>query len=228
MELLQTTSGNERLYPSPTSYIHENHLQLFEFVGKMLGKAVYEVHGCTQRRQPHYTQCVNSSPVCNWGLLAQGIVVDVPFASFFLSQVLGHHHSTFYSSIDELPSLDSEFYKNLTSIKVSQTLWFSFDAFARLPLMDFLFCFFQRYDGDVGDLGLTLSYDEDVMGQVRIDVAELINYSVVIKYSLKEVLVFLQLVCHELIPGGKTMPVTNENKYIIRKILAYLCPLLYR
>jgi len=24
----------------------------------------------------------------------------------------------------------------------------------------------QRYDGDVGDLGLTLSYDEDVMGQV--------------------------------------------------------------
>lgn len=24
----------------------------------------------------------------------------------------------------------------------------------------------QRYDGDVSDLGLTLSYDEDVMGQV--------------------------------------------------------------
>lgn len=85
----QTTSGNERLYPSPTSSLHENHLQLFEFVGKMLGKALYE-----------------------------GIVVDVPFASFFLSQVLGHHHSSFYSSIDELPSLDSEFYKNLTSIKV--------------------------------------------------------------------------------------------------------------
>ncbi|RXM95248.1 Ubiquitin-protein ligase E3B [Acipenser ruthenus] len=89
LNLFRTTSGDERLYPSPTSYIHENHLQLFEFVGKMLGKAIYE-----------------------------GIVVDVPFASFFLSQVLGHHHSTFYSSIDELPSLDSEFYKNLTSIKV--------------------------------------------------------------------------------------------------------------
>lgn len=52
----------------------------------------------------------------------EGIVVDVPFASFFLSQVLGHHHSTFYSSIDELPSLDSEFYKNLTSIKVSASV----------------------------------------------------------------------------------------------------------
>lgn len=46
-------------------------------------------------------------------------MVDVPFASFFLSQLLGHHHSIFYSSVDELPSLDSEFYKNLTSIKVA-------------------------------------------------------------------------------------------------------------
>lgn len=52
----------------------------------------------------------------------EGIVVDVPFAPFFLSQVLGHHHCTFYSSIDELPSLDSEFYKNLTSIKVSASV----------------------------------------------------------------------------------------------------------
>ncbi|OXB62164.1 hypothetical protein ASZ78_015346, partial [Callipepla squamata] len=141
LNLFKTTSGDERLYPSPTSYIHENYLQLFEFVGKMLGKAVYE-----------------------------GIVVDVPFASFFLSQLLGHHHSVFYSSVDELPSLDSEFYKNLTSIK--------------------------RYDGDISDLGLTLSYDEDVMGQ---------------------------LVCHELVPGGKTIPVTNENNDHKYRIKCLLC-----
>nr|XP_020749155.1 ubiquitin-protein ligase E3B-like [Odocoileus virginianus texanus] len=44
LNLFKTTSGDERLYPSPTSYIHENYLQLFEFVGKMLGKAVYEVN----------------------------------------------------------------------------------------------------------------------------------------------------------------------------------------
>lgn len=31
------------LYPSSTSYVQENHLSLFEFVGKMLGKALYEV-----------------------------------------------------------------------------------------------------------------------------------------------------------------------------------------
>lgn len=30
----------------------------------------------------------------------------------------------------------------------------------------FIMIFFQRYDGDVSDLGLTLSYDEEVMGQV--------------------------------------------------------------
>ncbi|KAM4709251.1 ubiquitin-protein ligase E3B isoform 1-T2 [Discoglossus pictus] len=139
LNLFKTTSSGDRLYPSPTSYIHENYLQLFEFVGKMLGKAVYE-----------------------------GIVVDVPFASFFLSQLLGHHHSIFYSSVDELPSLDSEFYKNLTSIK--------------------------RYDGDISDLGLTLSYDEDVMGQ---------------------------LICHELVPGGKSIAVTNENKISYIHLMAH-------
>lgn len=42
LNLFKTTAEN-RLYPSPTSYMQENHLQLFEFVGRMLGKAVYEV-----------------------------------------------------------------------------------------------------------------------------------------------------------------------------------------
>lgn len=42
LNLFKTTS-EQRLYPSPTSFVNENHLQLFEFVGRMLGKAVYEV-----------------------------------------------------------------------------------------------------------------------------------------------------------------------------------------
>ena len=37
---------------------------------------------------------------------------------FFLTQMLGHSHSSTYSSIDELPSLDPELYKNLTYVKV--------------------------------------------------------------------------------------------------------------
>lgn len=54
---LQTTSGDERLYPSPTSYIHENYLQLFEFVGKMLGKAVYEVGTLRPSEQEWKIKC---------------------------------------------------------------------------------------------------------------------------------------------------------------------------
>jgi len=92
-------------------------------------------------------------------VMLQGIVVDVPFASFFLSQLLGQQHQALYSSMDELPSLDRELYRSLTFIK--------------------------HHQGDVQDLDLTFSVDEDCLGQ---------------------------LVTHELVPGGKAIPVTNENK----------------
>ncbi|XP_026282026.1 ubiquitin-protein ligase E3B [Frankliniella occidentalis] len=138
LNLFKATS-EERLYPSPTSYVQENHLQLFEFVGRMLGKAVYE-----------------------------GIVVDVPFASFFLSQVLGHTHQVLYSAMDELPSLDSELYRSLTFIK--------------------------HHNGDVGDLDLTFSVDQDCLGRV---------------------------VTHELVPGGRVIPVTNENKINYIHLMAH-------
>lgn len=36
------STENHLLYPSSTSAVHENHLSLFEFVGKVLGKAVFE------------------------------------------------------------------------------------------------------------------------------------------------------------------------------------------
>ncbi|XP_011888306.1 PREDICTED: ubiquitin-protein ligase E3B [Cercocebus atys] len=165
LNLFKTTSGDERLYPSPTSYIHENYLQLFEFVGKMLGKAVYE-----------------------------GIVVDVPFASFFLSQLLGHHHSVFYSSVDELPSLDSEFYKNLTSIKFMR----KDDSQACAILIPSLSWMFAP-----GPL---------ISGKLYFPIRVLpSNYSHLLP----------QLVCHELIPGGKTIPVTNENKISYIHLMAH-------
>jgi len=124
------TTSEERLYPSPLSNLTDNHLDLFEFVGKMIGKAVYEC-----------------------------IVVDVPFASFFLTQVLGHDHSALYSYLDEMPSSDPELHKNLTYVK--------------------------HYEGDVEDLGLTFSFDQDIMGKI---------------------------VTHELIPGGRSINVTNTNR----------------
>jgi len=124
------STSEERLYPSPLSHITDNHLDLFEFVGKMIGKAVYE-----------------------------GIVVDVPLAPFFLTQVLGHDHSALYSYLDEMPSSDPELHKNLTYVK--------------------------HYEGDVEDLGLTFSFDQDIMGKI---------------------------VTHELIPGGRSINVNNSNR----------------
>lgn len=124
------STSEQRLYPSPTSRLHEDYLSLFNFVGKMLGKAVYE-----------------------------GIVVDVPFASFFLSRVLGQPQSLLYSPIDELPSLDPELYKSLTYIK--------------------------HYEGDVSELELTFSIDQDFMGKIE---------------------------TYELERGGKSIPVTRESR----------------
>ncbi|XP_050304811.1 ubiquitin-protein ligase E3B [Anthonomus grandis grandis] len=110
LNLFKATS-EERLYPSPTSHLQDNHLQLFEFTGKMLGKAVYE-----------------------------GIVVDVPFASFFLSQISGQTSQAVYSYVDELPSLDPALYRSLSYVK--------------------------HYEDDVSELNLTFSVDEDHMGKV--------------------------------------------------------------
>ncbi|KAF6203973.1 hypothetical protein GE061_002311 [Apolygus lucorum] len=138
LNLFKATS-EERLYPSPTSHIQDNHLQLFEFVGRVLGKAVYE-----------------------------GIVVDVPFASFFLSQVLGQTQEALYSCIDELPSLDRDLYRSLTYIKHLET--------------------------DVSDLDLTFSTDHDVMGRV---------------------------VTHELVPGGRMLPVNDHNKINYIHLMAH-------
>ena len=39
---MQTTEAH-KLYPSSTSYLQDNHLNLFEFVGRILAKAIYEV-----------------------------------------------------------------------------------------------------------------------------------------------------------------------------------------
>ena len=62
---------------------------MFECVGKILGKAIYE-----------------------------GILMDVPFASFLLSMMCGRRYMTMYSSLDELSSLDPALDKSLHFVKV--------------------------------------------------------------------------------------------------------------
>ncbi|KAI9206065.1 uncharacterized protein BJ171DRAFT_498568 [Polychytrium aggregatum] len=92
--------------PSATSFVQENHLELLEFVGRVFGKALYE-----------------------------GITLDIPFADFIYSKLLG-----MYNFLDELPSLDPQLYKNLTSLR--------------------------HYEGDCADFGLNFTIDLDVFGKV--------------------------------------------------------------
>ncbi len=47
------TNSQGHLYPSTTSQVHENHLSIFEFVGKVLGKALYEVSLMESHPQYH-------------------------------------------------------------------------------------------------------------------------------------------------------------------------------
>ncbi|KAI9023366.1 hypothetical protein DFJ74DRAFT_668881 [Hyaloraphidium curvatum] len=125
--LFRSIPGTETIVPNPLSgMVHENHLQLFEFLGRILGKALYE-----------------------------GIVIDVPFGLFFYAKVLNR-----FNTFDDLPSLDPDLYKQLTFVK--------------------------HYDGDVADLGLTFSFDEEVFG----------------KYETREIK-----------PGGVAIDVTNDNKF---------------
>ncbi|CAI0467572.1 unnamed protein product [Linum tenue] len=72
------------LYPNPGSgLIHEQHLQFFHFLGSLLAKAMFE-----------------------------GILVDIPFATFFLSKLKQK-----FNYLNDLPSLDPELYRHLIFLK---------------------------------------------------------------------------------------------------------------
>ncbi|XP_057756826.1 E3 ubiquitin-protein ligase UPL6-like isoform X5 [Arachis stenosperma] len=77
-------TADHQLYPNPGSgMIHEQHLQFFHFLGTLLAKAMFE-----------------------------GILVDLPFATFFLSKLKLKHNY-----LNDLPSLDPELYRHLIFLK---------------------------------------------------------------------------------------------------------------
>ena len=66
-------------------------------------------------------------------------MVEVPFAPFFLTQMLGHGQSSTYSSLDELPSLDPDLAKNLSYIKVCIEFFFKlYDIFQIVRVLIFV------------------------------------------------------------------------------------------
>lgn len=132
--LFRAIEGTEMVFPNPASHlVHENDLSLFQFLGRILGKSLYE-----------------------------GIVIDIPFGLFFYAKMLNR-----FNTFDDLPSLDPDLYKQLTFIK--------------------------HYQGDVEDLGLTFSFDEDLFGKIE---------------------------TREIKPGGAAIDVTSENKYAYIYLLA--------
>ncbi|KAJ8435762.1 hypothetical protein Cgig2_003184 [Carnegiea gigantea] len=77
-------TADHLLYPNPGSgLVHERHLQFFHFLGTILAKAMFE-----------------------------GILVDIPFATFFLSKLKQKHNY-----LNDLPSLDPELYRHLIFLK---------------------------------------------------------------------------------------------------------------
>lgn len=98
---LWLATKEQELYPNPHSYARESsQLGWYAFIGKILGKALYE-----------------------------GILIDVRFASFFLSKWLGRQsYCTFppldlareradEATVDDLSSLDPELYSGLLFLK---------------------------------------------------------------------------------------------------------------
>ncbi|MCO5565556.1 hypothetical protein L7F22_019230 [Adiantum nelumboides] len=134
---LWSATSDQQLYPNPHSYAkQDDNLQWYKFLGRVLGKALY-----------------------------QGILVDINFASFFLSKWLGRGHG-YLDDLSGLESLDKEVYRNL--------LWL------------------KHYNGDVEkDLTLDFTVADEEFGEKRI---------------------------HELVPNGRNIPVTRENRleYIYR------------
>lgn len=119
---------DQRLYPNPQAHIVSDAYQRhFEFLGRMLGKALYD-----------------------------GMLLDIPFAGFFLAKILQQR-----PSFNALASLDPVMYKNLL--------------------------FLKHYSGNVEDLDL--DFTVSVGGDLG---------------SSSEAV--------ELVPGGKDIAVTNDNR----------------
>ncbi|XP_017762268.1 PREDICTED: ubiquitin-protein ligase E3C [Eufriesea mexicana] len=100
------------LYPNPTvQLLVDDFPKHYYFIGRILGKALYE-----------------------------NLLVELPFAEFFLSKIVGRQSDV---DVHHLPSLDPVMYRNLLYLK--------------------------SYKSDVADLGLDFTVLSDELGERRID-----------------------------------------------------------
>ncbi|XP_061569598.1 ubiquitin-protein ligase E3C [Cololabis saira] len=106
------TTNEGLLYPSPTAemLVGDSFTRHYYFLGRILGKALYE-----------------------------NMLVELPFASFFLSKLLGTSADV---DIHHLASLDPEVYRNLL--------------------------FLKSYEGDVEELGLNFTIVNNDLGEAQV------------------------------------------------------------
>ncbi|KAM3929082.1 ubiquitin-protein ligase E3C [Leptodactylus fuscus] len=106
------TTNEGLLYPNPAAQmlVGDSFARHYYFLGRMLGKALYE-----------------------------NMLVELPFASFFLSKLLGTSADV---DIHHLASLDPEMYKNLL--------------------------FLKSYEGDVEELGLNFTVVNNDLGEAQV------------------------------------------------------------
>ncbi|XP_036855091.2 ubiquitin-protein ligase E3C isoform X6 [Manis javanica] len=106
------TTNEGLLYPNPAAQmlVGDSFARHYYFLGRMLGKALYE-----------------------------NMLVELPFAGFFLSKLLGTSADV---DIHHLASLDPEVYKNLL--------------------------FLKSYDGDVEELGLNFTVVNNDLGEAQV------------------------------------------------------------
>ncbi|TFK10309.1 Ubiquitin-protein ligase E3C [Platysternon megacephalum] len=106
------TTNEGLLYPNPAAQmlVGDSYARHYYFLGRMLGKALYE-----------------------------NMLVELPFASFFLSKLLGTSADV---DIHHLASLDPEMYRNLL--------------------------FLKSYEGDVEELGLNFTVVNNDLGEAQV------------------------------------------------------------
>ncbi|KAB5538406.1 hypothetical protein DKX38_015939 [Salix brachista] len=178
-------TSDHLLYPNPGSgMIHEQHLQFFHFLGTLLAKAMFE-----------------------------GILVDIPFATFFLSKLKQK-----YNYLNDLPSLDQELYRHLIFLKEIGTYFYSCLSPKEqlLPSVDHPTSLLL--ESEMGpELGLGecnsfyfageahLSAGMPIYRRYQGDISDLELYFVIVNNEYGE------QTEEELLPGGRNQRVTNDN-----------------
>ena len=111
-------SENRLLYPNPISgFIQPNHLEKFEFLGTLCGKALYENILVELPFANFFLGTTTLIFICSKCVFHVSIQICFFFSLFFKAKLLGKTNS-----VDDLESLDPQILKNLQFLKSTQNV----------------------------------------------------------------------------------------------------------